>query len=262
VSGLWECWAGHIGQEGEQGMSEKDCVTHHHGCDCREGRIGLLIREVMESHGGEHCSCDWCKRAKEIGFSVSLGKGDGWGQVEDKALGMVVAMDKGKEVVAKGKGKEEGYVKYSREHGQMYLTSYASGDGSISFRWVLESDKRRVIALREVVSESDVSEYLRIHGNEEKWVGWDTLDIGNIYPHIVLVRDVSRPPQTSKQLVLDGVVYRYAAKSDVSTTLGTYNGNTTSFFEVQSGKVVEDSEVIAMLCFFLNHELAFINRTA
>ena len=153
-------------------------------------------------------------------------------------------------------------MKYSREHGQMYLTSYASGDGSISFRWVLESDKRRVIALMEVVSESDVSEYLRIHSNEEKWVGWDTLDIGNICQNIVLVRDVFRPHQTSKQLVLDGVVYRYAAKSDVSTTVGTYNGNTTSFFEVQSGKVVEDSEVIAMLCFFLNHELAFINRTA
>lgn len=237
----------------------KDCVTHHHGCDCREGRIGLLIREVMDSHATdsdhESDTCDWCKRAKELGFSASLpsGKGDGWGQVEDKALGIVVAMDK---------GKEEGYVKYSREHGQMYLTSYASGDGSISFRWVLESDKRRVIALREVVSESDVSEYLRIHGNEEKWVGWDILDIGNICQNIVLVRDVFRPHQTSKQLVLDGMTYRYEIKSDVSTTLGTYNGNTTLFFEVQSGKVVEDSEVIAMLCFFLNHELPYIRRTA
>lgn len=243
----------------------KDCVTHHHGCDCREGRIGLLIREVMDSHATdsdhESDTCDWCKRAKEIGFSASLpsGKGDGWGQVEDKALGIVVAMDKGKEVVAKGK--EEGYVKYSREYGQMYLTSYASGDGSISFRWVLESDKRRVTALREVVSESDVSEYLRIHGNEEKWAGWDILDIGHLYPYIVLVRDVSRPHQTSKQLVLDGVTYRYEIKSDVSTALGFHNGNTTSFFEVQSGKVVEDSVVIMTLCFFLNNELAYIRRT-
>ena len=33
-------------------MSEKECVTHHHGCDCREAKVKRLVlaaRKFLES---------------------------------------------------------------------------------------------------------------------------------------------------------------------------------------------------------------------
>lgn len=58
----------------------KECVTHHHACDCREAAFAELLREVMRTHADKNSSeynecdkarCNWCERA-----SVLIGEPD------------------------------------------------------------------------------------------------------------------------------------------------------------------------------------------
>lgn len=133
----------------------------------------------------------------------------------------------------------------------MFLKSYASGDGSISFVWVREND-RNGSAVEETVTESDVSMFLREDQEDQnRWEHWDILDIGRTQPVIRLVQLVERPFHSSKRLTFMGKNYRY-----VSTD------GAICFFEGRSKKRVESSNVILAMCFFLNNEEAFCRRRA
>ena len=162
--------------------------------------------------------------------------------------------------------------KFSRMHGWMWLKTYASGDGSISFVWVKDSD--RIQTVGESVTESDVSEFLRIPENEKRWEGWDILDLGmddRVY-QIRLARNVERPFHTSLKLFMDGVTYSYAYDQRLAESMGIgfrHNGELTGFWRVtdverepglKSLEKVVNLDVISSLCFFLNNEECFCRR--
>ena len=154
--------------------------------------------------------------------------------------------------------------KASRRHGCMWLRGHASGDGSISFVWT--KDDNRLLSVDEIVTESDVSEYLRQPEEIGKWEGWDILDLGEGgRPQIKLVQDVSRPVHSSKKLVLGHRTYRYACDQRALDSMGAgfrHSPEMTAFYEGRSTRPVNNTSVILALCFFLNHEEAFCRRMA
>ena len=132
--------------------------------------------------------------------------------------------------------------KFSRRYGWMWLRTYASGDGSICFLWT-DSD-RHGIAVAEPVTESDVSEYLRLPEMAKRWKGWDILDLGT--RDVRIARDVERPFHTSCRLGMGGQDYRYSEKD------GTYE-----FYTGVHDDHVENIDVISSLTYFLKNEFAF-----
>ena len=153
--------------------------------------------------------------------------------------------------------------KFSRANGWMYLRSYASGDGSISFVWVGDSD-RNGPSFSEWVTESDVSEFIR-QAEEEKstWEGWDIVDVGGTHPHIKLARNVERPFHTSQQLTMEGKTYHYQTpdrRVESNDDGFHHTGSNTEFHTGGSTVPVQNDAVILALCFFLNNEGAFVRR--
>jgi hypothetical protein len=157
--------------------------------------------------------------------------------------------------------------KFSRENGWMWLRSFASGDGSISFIWVRDAD-RSGASLDELVTESDVSEFLREEEAESpsRWAGWDIINMGEgRIPNIKLARNVERPFHTSAKLIMDGKTYRYACDQRVVDSMGAglrHDGRTTAFYEGRSKGMVWNAGTVLSLCFFLNNERAFCRRDA
>lgn len=152
--------------------------------------------------------------------------------------------------------------KASRRHGWMWLMTYAPGDGAISFVWTVNVDRNK--SVNEPVTESDISEFLRIPENEERWKGWDILDMGKDFKYR-LAKNVERPFHSSRKLVMDGKTYRYAFDERMMSSGNWFqhDGRTTVFFEGARGtKVVKNTEIILALCFFLNNEEAFCRRKA
>jgi len=139
----------------------------------------------------------------------------------------------------------------------MWLSSYASGDGSVELVWVSNRD-RSGGTLPEFVSESDISEWLMEPGNDEKWKGWEVVTLGPAserhFPATnKLARAVVRPFHTSKILRMGGVEYEYVRRDDVPCPWTERN---TDFYEVDGRRRhrVENSGVVLSLLFFLNNE--------
>lgn len=53
----------------------KECVTHHHACDCREEKTTGLLVEIMRQHADpdddQYNECDlklcaWCEEAERL----------------------------------------------------------------------------------------------------------------------------------------------------------------------------------------------------
>ena len=141
----------------------------------------------------------------------------------------------------------EKYCKYSRRHGWMELSSFASGDGSISFHWTKHESGS--LLLTEMVTESDVAESLR-HSVflADKWKGWAIILLGRggsgDYREVRLVRPVCRPKNKSKVLVMDNVEYRFKSVDG-------------KFVFTCRGKEVENASDVASLRFFLIYEEDF-----
>lgn len=157
-------------------------------------------------------------------------------------------------------------TKYSRRHGWMFLRSYASGDGSISFNWVREND-RTGTAVDEIVTESDVSMFLKEDQEDQnRWEHWDILDVAEgVRPQIRLVQNVSRPFHSSKQLMFGDKKYRYACDQRALESMGAgflHSPEMTIFSEGRSSKHIVNSNIISALCFFLNNERFFCRRKA
>ena len=159
--------------------------------------------------------------------------------------------------------------KYSRRHGTMVLRSYAPGDGSIDFNWVSERDSNGPV-LEEPVTESDVSEWLALKENAERFQNWEIIVLGrcsrNQVPYDVrIVQLVERPFGTSKRLVMAGVEYEYVYhgnKLEDAEDFGGYHASNTDFYAVEqtgrrSNESVGNGGIISGLCFFLNHEKDF-----
>jgi hypothetical protein len=154
--------------------------------------------------------------------------------------------------------------KYSQRHGWMLIRTYASGDGSISVAWVGANDRNGNV-LGEIVTESDLSEFLRIPENAEKWKGWIILNLSTVsLPQNRLVRYVERPFHTSCKLKLGDNVYRYNYDKLLASEMGhgfEHNLNNTTFLD-EDNEEVKNGEVVASLCFFLNNEGFFDERKA
>jgi len=158
--------------------------------------------------------------------------------------------------------------KYSRRHGWMLMRSYAPGDGSIDFNWVSEQDPNGAV-LEEPVTESDVSEWLRMKENSERFQGWEILVLGKCsrlqVPYDVrIARLVERPFHTSKRLVMDGIEFEYiyhGPEQDKHGSKWHHSGNTDFYGVTKSGRAavskVSHMDTIGALCFFLNHERDF-----
>ena len=158
--------------------------------------------------------------------------------------------------------------KYSRQHGWMEIRSYAPGDGSIDFSWIDEKNPLGNV-LEEPVTESDVSEWLRLKENAERFKGWEILVLGRCsryqVPYDVRIAQlVERPFHTSKRLVMDEIEYEYVfhGKEPRDGEFRNYHSGNTTFYGVTKsgrravGKVV-NMDVVSALCFFLNHESDF-----
>jgi hypothetical protein len=52
----------------------KECVTHHHACDCREAKIKLVAETLLAAHdayvycngSSVSCQCEACQAAREL----------------------------------------------------------------------------------------------------------------------------------------------------------------------------------------------------
>jgi len=52
---------------------EKECVTHHHACDCREVKHRIVAAALLTTHDATwkycedpYCHCDACEVAREL----------------------------------------------------------------------------------------------------------------------------------------------------------------------------------------------------
>lgn len=136
--------------------------------------------------------------------------------------------------------------KYSADYGMMWLCSFASGDGSISLKWVRDSNRSETVD--EYVTVSDASEFLKEWNSGKSYPDtddWDVLDLGHVSPCVRLVRNVERPKGTSKKLVMSGKTY----------VIKKWGG----FVELKS-KCDVNGDVADSLNFFLRHEQAFKDR--
>ena len=154
--------------------------------------------------------------------------------------------------------------KISRRHGWMVLRSYAPGDGSIDFNWASERDQNGN-SIDEPVTESDVSEWLRMPENSNHFGGWGIIIIGKSASRAVprdvrLAPLVERPFGTNVRLFSLGVEYEYIYHGDLSDSVYYDSKNTTFYFANERRKtssVVSNAGITAGLCFFLNHETDF-----
>lgn len=158
----------------------------------------------------------------------------------------------------------EDYRKKSRKYGDMVLRSYAPGDGSIDFNWVSFQDQNGAV-LDEPVTESDVTEWLELDGNRERFSKWVILELGKgpkgAVPYSVRIAEiVQRPFHTSTKLEMDGVVYEYKYHGRTDQEHFHYYSSNTDFYistGSRSCKKVGNSGEILRLCFFLNNESDF-----
>lgn len=155
----------------------------------------------------------------------------------------------------------EKYEKYSRKHGDMFLSSYAPGDGSIDFNWMSQKDPNGAV-LSEIVTESDVSEWLNMKGNSESFENWDILEMGSgVSVNVRLAHIVIRPFHTSAKLMMDGQLYEYKYHGPEQDKHGLkyYTTGNTDFYYEEDGRCckVKNTSILMGLIFFLNHEKDF-----
>jgi len=50
----------------------KECVTHHHACDCREAKFKLVAQALLEAtaHVSEVCLCEDCRHARDMAHEL------------------------------------------------------------------------------------------------------------------------------------------------------------------------------------------------
>jgi len=150
----------------------------------------------------------------------------------------------------------------------MEMRSYAPGDGSIDFVWVSEKNPLGD-TLDEPVTESDVSEWMRLKENEERFRGWEILVLGKSSRYQVpydvrIARLAKRPFHTSKRLLMDGVEYEYiyyGPEPERGCCVYHHSGNTDFYGVTKTGrksvKKISHVDTIVALAFFLNHEKDF-----
>ena len=160
--------------------------------------------------------------------------------------------------------------KYSRRHGQMFLASYPPGDGSIDFNWVLEADRNGAV-VDEPVTESDVSEWMRIPENEEQFKGWEVIELGRntgrrYWPRVRLVEVVERIGGGHNRLrykaarVLSASEFEYTYHGPVSEDgIDGFDFENTTFYAINGNKKLKvlTGVLVMALVFFLNHEKDF-----
>jgi len=145
----------------------------------------------------------------------------------------------------------------------MLLRAYAPGDGSIDFCWESEQNPNGE-SVDEPVTESDVSEFLRMEENSSRFKGHEIIVFGrknhNIPYDVRIAKVVQRPFGSSKKLVMDDTTYEYAYHGDEDAHFRNYHSGNTDFYatyEDGSRDKIYNLSILASLCFFLCHEKDF-----
>lgn len=149
-------------------------------------------------------------------------------------------------------GAHQTIEKYSRRNGTIVLHSYASGNGAISFVWVNTCSGE---ASGQPVTESDISEYLEIPENAERWRDWVIVPVNDhLYP--VLAKAIRRRGERRLEIPegngkgCSGLYrYEHPAQEDPAPHNTTYR-----FKRDREWHELKNLSAIAAMNFFLSHE--------